>query len=109
MIYQSIYTKKSYQKSIKFDETVVCFYQSIYTLLKQLVLRSESKKIVSGKILFFNFHNSPNFLYSQLFSNVARLFSILDLVTLQISAFPAFQQNCLAHTLLHQIILKVSG
>ena len=35
MIYQSIYTKKSYQKSIKFDETVVLFYQSIYTLLEK--------------------------------------------------------------------------
>ena len=29
-IYQSIYTKKIYQKSIKFDETVVFYYQSIY-------------------------------------------------------------------------------
>ena len=58
-------------------------------------------------------NNSPNFLYSQLFSNVARLFSILDFVTLQISAFSGFpaklSRTSAISTLLYQIILKVSG
>ena len=36
------------------------------------------------------FINSPNCLSSQLFSNVARLFSVLDLVTFQFSAFSGF-------------------
>ena len=86
----------------------------IFSYTNQFVIYTADKKAITSQENPFSstFINSPNFLSSRLFSNVARLFSVLDLVTLQFSAFSGFplkfSRTSSIFTLLHQFLSSLN-